>query len=117
MVSVSVSRLRRVFLLSLVLAAALLGLGCAAISQPFGHLAGTHDARLEYAIGSDPVSGRAVPADVAAPGVKARLAAAGIPADVEAGDDERIRVTVDGDVAGVVDDLVTWIARSLDVSR
>jgi RsiW-degrading membrane proteinase PrsW (M82 family) len=105
---VSVSRLRRVFLLSLVLAAALLGLGCAAISQPFGHLAGTHDARLEYAIGSDPVTGRAVPADVVAPGVKARLAAAGIPADVEAGDDERIRVTVDGDVAGVVDDLVTW---------
>jgi RsiW-degrading membrane proteinase PrsW (M82 family) len=90
------------------LGAAFLGLGCTGASSPFGHLAGTNDAALEYVVDPDPATGKMLDVDVAAQGVKARLAAGQIMADVSATDDERVRVVVDSDVAGAADDLVTW---------
>lgn len=86
-------------------AAALL-LGC---SPP--HLAGTNDAALEYAIDPDPATGmRAVSASAAltAAGVKARLAAAQLAADVSATAAGHVRVVSDAEAAGVIDALVLW---------
>src|SRR5579872_7158144 len=92
--------MRLVFTLPLMLAGAL-AMGC---SLP--HLAGTNDAALEYAAGST-AEGEAPPsAALVAAGMKARLASAQIPADVEA--DDRVRVVVDADIAGAVDELLTW---------
>jgi RsiW-degrading membrane proteinase PrsW (M82 family) len=87
----------------LVLASALATLcGCSAV--PFGRLAGSNDAALEYAVDPDP----ATDPRVVAAGVKARLGSAQVMADVEATDAGRVRVVVDGDLAGVVDDLLVW---------
>jgi RsiW-degrading membrane proteinase PrsW (M82 family) len=95
--------------------ASMAALGCST------HLAGTNDAELEYAVAEAPSDSAGQPAApaggaLAAAGVKARLVAAQVPADVDAriaegtGDARavRIRVVVDADVAGAVDGLVTW---------
>jgi RsiW-degrading membrane proteinase PrsW (M82 family) len=82
--------------------------GCTPLSSSFGHLAGTNDARLQYAVEPDPATGKTLPAPLAAASVKSRLASAGVTADVEADDAGRVTVVVDADVAGAVDDLVVW---------
>jgi protease PrsW len=87
--------------------AGLLAAGCQP-SSLFGHLAGTNDAFLEYAIDPDPTTGTAVDAATAGAGVKARLAAGSIMADVDVTEEQRVRVVVDADVAGAADDLVSW---------
>jgi RsiW-degrading membrane proteinase PrsW (M82 family) len=87
------------------LAVAPLVLGC---SPP--HLAGTNDAALDYAAADAPGGApQASPALIAA-GAKARLAAAQIPADVDATAEAEagIQVVADADVAGLVDELLTW---------
>ncbi len=79
------------------------------------HLAGTNDAELEYEPQGDP----AVPAALAAVGVKSRLSSALVPSDVEAigdGSAGRVRVVVDADVAGGVDALLRW-RGGIDVRR
>jgi RsiW-degrading membrane proteinase PrsW (M82 family) len=93
---------------SLVLASAcafaLLGLvGCSP------HLAGTHDAALEYAIDAEPATGKVLDTEAAAARTKARLSAAQITADVdESGDHRRVRIVVDADAAAAVDSLLLW---------
>jgi protease PrsW len=84
------------FLLLLVLAAFVLG--CDGT-----HLAGTHDVALEYEL--PPPS---PPPSAARQQLELRLAAAHIPADVDAVDGRRLRVTVDADAATSADDLVVW---------
>jgi RsiW-degrading membrane proteinase PrsW (M82 family) len=97
----------RAFLGALVLAAlACVVCGCSVAS--LGHLAGTNDAALEYAIDPDPGTGTTLDPRLAAAGVKARLGSAQIMADVDPTDEGRIRVVVDADVAGAVDDLLAW---------
>ena len=95
-------------LVRLTLMLAMLASGCSA-----PHLAGTNDAALEYAVVPDPSTGKAIPGDLAAAGIKARLVSAQVMADVDAiepagADGERVRVVVDADVAGGVDDLLVW---------
>jgi RsiW-degrading membrane proteinase PrsW (M82 family) len=85
-------------------ALALLSLtGC---SMP--HLAGTNDAVLEYAIQPDPATGATLDAALTAAGVKARISSAMVPSDVDVTAQGRVRVVVDADIAGAVDDLVQW---------
>ncbi|HEY1693666.1 MAG TPA: PrsW family intramembrane metalloprotease [Polyangiaceae bacterium] len=86
--------------------------GCSASGSLLGHLAGTNDEELVYAVDEAPPNGPALPALVAR-GVKARLASAAILADVDLTDENvaprvQVRVTVDTDVAPAADDLVTW---------
>ena len=70
-------------------------------------LAGMNDAVLEYAL--DPSSaGGASPSGELAVNVKARLALAQVMADVDAPDSGRVRVIVDADAAGAVDELLRW---------
>ena len=83
---------------------------CCGCSVP--HLAGTNDAELEYETLGDP----AVPAALAAAGVKSRLASALVPSDVSATDTGRVHVVVDADVAGGVDALLRW-RGGIDVRR
>jgi RsiW-degrading membrane proteinase PrsW (M82 family) len=90
------------------IAAALLSTGCAASSAPFGHLAGTNDATLEYIVDPEPTTGKTLDAELTATAVKSRLAAGQIMADVSVTDDGHVRVVVDADVAGTADDLVAW---------
>jgi RsiW-degrading membrane proteinase PrsW (M82 family) len=97
----------------MVLAALVLALGvgctgCAAASAPFGHLAGTNDAALEYVVDPEPTTGKTLDAELTAMGVKSRLAAGQIMADVSVTDEGHVRVVVDADVAGAADDLVVW---------
>jgi RsiW-degrading membrane proteinase PrsW (M82 family) len=78
------------------------------------HLAGTNDAELIYAAQPEPDTGLEPPPAALAAGVKGRLVSAQVPADVEAvaqapaGQSARVRVVVDADIAGAVDELVTW---------
>ncbi len=81
------------------------------------HLAGTNDATLEYEVRPDPASsssssstGTATPLDakLAAAGVKARISSALAPSDVDTTASGTVRVVVDADVAGAVDDLLAW---------
>ncbi len=73
------------------------------------HLAGTHDAALEYDVDADPLTGRTVAADVAAAAAKARLSAGQVAADVsETANGRGVRVVVDADSAAVVDSLLLW---------
>jgi RsiW-degrading membrane proteinase PrsW (M82 family) len=73
------------------------------------HLAGTNDAALEYEAAPG-AAGANLPASTLAAGAKARLALAQIPADVEGSDarDGIVRVVVDAEMAGAVDELLTW---------
>src|SRR5579883_1682900 len=59
------------------------------------HLAGTNDAALDYDVKADPGGGAAPSAEVVAAGVKARLAAAQLAADVDPAGDARVRVVAD----------------------
>jgi RsiW-degrading membrane proteinase PrsW (M82 family) len=88
------------------LAAALLAI----VLSPFAHLAGSHDAALEYVAEAGPEGGAnsSLGASLLAAGVKARLSAGQIMADVSVTGDDRVRVVVDADVAGAVDDLLAW---------
>ena len=96
--------LRRLRLLCLCLLGLCLGTtGCEA-----PHLAGTNDAALEYEIRPDPATGTAIDAQLAAAGVKARISSALAPSDVDATAGGKVRVVVDADVAGAVDDLLAW---------
>lgn len=72
------------------------------------HLAGTNDAALEYEVRPDPVTGATLDASLAAAGVKARLSSALVPSDVDTTEPGHVRVVVDADVAGAVDDLLAW---------
>ncbi|MBV9945936.1 MAG: PrsW family intramembrane metalloprotease [Myxococcales bacterium] len=87
-----------------------LGSGLAGCSP---RLAGTNDAALEYELeptseaAADPASEPAG-ATSAALAVKARLVSARIPAEVTATAEGRVRVVVDADVGGAVDDLLLW---------
>jgi protease PrsW len=83
--------------------AALAVLGC---STP--HLAGTNDAALEYVVEPDPSTGETLDPPLTAVGVKARLASAQVMADVDALESGHVRVVVDADIAGAVDDLLIW---------
>ncbi len=74
----------------------------------FGHLAGTNDAALEYAVDPEPTTGKTLDADLTAPGVKSRLAAGQIMAEVTVTEEGHVRVVVDADVAGTADDLIAW---------
>jgi RsiW-degrading membrane proteinase PrsW (M82 family) len=103
-----VHRSRRFFLSLIVLLTALFCLGCSTVAGSFGHLAGTNDALLEYVVDPDPSTGQTLEPSLAALGVKARLASGAIMADVGATEQGHIRVTVDADVAGAVDDLLVW---------
>lgn len=96
-----VVRLRFALLLAACSTAALFG-----CHEP--HLAGTHDAALDYEIEADPATGARVDPRLAAAGVKARLVAARITADVEENDGGGVRVVIDDEAAGAVDSLVTW---------
>jgi RsiW-degrading membrane proteinase PrsW (M82 family) len=98
-------------MLALAVAAALLGalsLGCSRVDSVFGHLAGTNDAALEYVVDPEPTTGKTLDADVTAPGVKSRLAAGQIMAEVSVTEEGHVRVVVDADVAGAADDLIAW---------
>jgi RsiW-degrading membrane proteinase PrsW (M82 family) len=82
-------------------------LACACSPQ----LAGTNDAELVYVSDPEPQPARgAAPQAPLAAEVKARLVSAQVPADVEAlgGDGSGVRIVVDADIAGAVDELVTW---------
>ena len=81
-------------------------LGTVGCSAP--HLAGTNDAALEYVVVADPSTGKSVDGELAAAGIKSRLASAQVMADIDALESGRIRVVVDADIAGAVDDLVAW---------
>ena len=94
--------LDRLLLALAAVACAILG-GCAAPK-----LAGTNDAQLEYAVAADPTTGKRVDPAVAAAGVKGRLVSAQVMADVDALEDGHVRVVVDADIAGAVDDLLAW---------
>jgi len=72
------------------------------------HLAGTNDAALEYEVRPDPATGTTVDAELAAAGIKARISSALAPSDVDATATGTIRVVVDADTAGAVDDLLAW---------
>jgi protease PrsW len=72
------------------------------------HLAGTNDAALEYTVAPDPATGSTLPAALVAAGAQARLSSAMVPSDVEATADDHVRVVVDADVAGAVDELLAW---------
>jgi RsiW-degrading membrane proteinase PrsW (M82 family) len=101
--------LRAPLLLGTLCAVCLLAcLGCSAASSPFGHLAGSNDAALEYVVDPDPVTGKTLEPSIVATGVKSRLGAGQIMAEVSATDEGRVRVVVDADVAGTADDLVVW---------
>jgi RsiW-degrading membrane proteinase PrsW (M82 family) len=90
--------MRIVFLLLALPFLAAVAMGC---SMP--HLAGTNDAALEY-VPLEPATDRM---ELVAAGMKARLVSAQIPADVDAPEDN-VRVVVDADIAGAVDELLTW---------
>ncbi len=93
----------RAVVVALAALAALVTLGCSP------RLVGTNDAALEYTAVPDPTTGVAVDAQLAAAGLKGRLSAAQIFADVEPTADGRaVRVVVDADAAGAVDSLVLW---------
>lgn len=93
-----VSAILRLFGL-LVFATALLSVGCA---QP--HLAGTNDAKLEYRVtGPNPP-----PLAAVREGIKLRLVAAQLTAEVDTAPPDGIRVTVDADAVDAVDALVRW---------
>jgi RsiW-degrading membrane proteinase PrsW (M82 family) len=85
---------------------ALLFLGAVGCSTP--HLAGTNDAALEYVVDPDPSTRETLDSALTAAGVKSRLASAQVMADVEAVETGRVRVVVDADIAGAVDDLLVW---------
>jgi RsiW-degrading membrane proteinase PrsW (M82 family) len=72
------------------------------------HLAGTNDAALEYAILPDPSTGSTLAPGLVAAGVKSRLSSAMVPSDVDTTTDDHVRVVVDADVAGAVDELLSW---------
>jgi RsiW-degrading membrane proteinase PrsW (M82 family) len=74
------------------------------------HLAGTHDAQLEYQVSADPESAQAqaTSSSDASKYVKWRLTAAQVTADVEAVGADRVRVTIDQDLAEFADDLLHW---------
>ncbi len=91
---------------ALAIGLALACVGCLGCEMP--HLAGTNDAALEYEILPDPASKTAMDPQLAAAGVKARLSSAMVPSDVDATDTGHVRVVVDADIAGAVDDLLTW---------
>jgi protease PrsW len=103
--------LRRLLFVVLTCLACLACLGC---STP--HLAGTNDAALQYVVTPDPLTGKPLGGELAAAGVKARLVSAQVMADVDAEesggpdapDGDRVRVVVDADVSGVVDELLVW---------
>ena len=101
-------------LLRLALPGALAIVILAGCSMP--HLAGTNDAVLEYAIQPDPATGTTLEAPLTAAGVKARISSAMVPSDVDATPEGLVRVVVDADIAGAVDDLVQW-RGGLRVSR
>jgi RsiW-degrading membrane proteinase PrsW (M82 family) len=90
-------------LLAVLAFVALAVVGC---STP--HLAGTNDAALEYVVEPDPSTGETLDGPLAAAGVKARLASAQVMAEVDALETGRVRVVVDADIAGAVDDLLIW---------
>ena len=80
----------------------------AALTACRDHLAGTHDAQLVYQIAADPQSATMTPSSDAAQYVKWRLTAAQVTADVEAVGADRVRVTIDQDLAEYADDLLHW---------
>jgi RsiW-degrading membrane proteinase PrsW (M82 family) len=90
------------------IAAVLWLVGCAAAGSPFGHLAGTNDAALEYVVDPEPTTGKTLDVELTAMGVKSRLASGQIMADVSVTEEGHVRVVVDADVAGAADDLVLW---------
>jgi RsiW-degrading membrane proteinase PrsW (M82 family) len=91
----------------LALAAMLLAVtGCTGCEAP--HLAGTNDAALEYEVRPDHGTGTTIDASLAAVGVKARISSALSPSDVSTTESGHVRVVVDADVAGAVDDLLAW---------
>ncbi len=91
---------------AILLGLCLLCLGTTGCEAP--HLAGTNDAALEYEIRPDPATGAAIDAQLAAAGVKARISSALAPSDVDTTAAGTVRVVVDADVAGAVDDLLAW---------
>src|SRR4029077_19220822 len=96
-------RLRYALYAVATLTAACFLLGCAPI-----RLAGTNDAVLEYTLhphsgGGDPGSSGALAANV-----KVRLVMAQVMADVDAPEAGRVRVVVDADAAGAVDEPLWW---------
>ncbi len=73
------------------------------------HLAGTNDAALDYALAEEAPGGAAPSLALVAAAAKTRLASAQIPADVEpATDAQAVHVIADADIAGLVDELLTW---------
>jgi RsiW-degrading membrane proteinase PrsW (M82 family) len=103
------------------LAAAACALAAASLGCAPTHLAGTNDAALDYSRVPPVPAATAATAPIAATAgavlaaeMKARLVSAQVPADVEllaaqAGEpSERVRVVVDADIAGFVDELLTW---------
>lgn len=74
------------------------------------HLAGTHDVELDYEVlkTEREVAAAATPPSATRGAVEARLGAAHVPADVEPAADGHLHVTVDGDSADAVDDVLGW---------
>ncbi len=98
----SVDRLR-------VLAALLLAVTAGLLAGCSPHLAGTNDAAVDYEVDADPKTGQPVDAALAAAGMKARLSAAQISADVDvAADGRHVRVVIDADGVPTVDALLLW---------
>ena len=98
--------------LAFAFALASIALAAAALAALTGceapHLAGTNDAALEYEVRPDPATGTTLDAQLAAAGVKARISSALAPSDVDTTGSGAVRVVVDADVAGAVDDLLAW---------
>jgi RsiW-degrading membrane proteinase PrsW (M82 family) len=97
------ARATRLAIAAIALAFAFASAGCEA-----PHLAGTNDAALEYEVRPDPATGTTLDAQLAAAGVKARISSALAPSDVDTTESGAVRVVVDADVAGAVDDLLAW---------
>ena len=93
---------------SAVLAMCVLAAVVACLTGCDDHLAGTHDATLTYEIYDDVETGKPLANALAAQRIKSRLIGAQITADVEPAGDDRVEVTVDRDLAELVDDLVHW---------
>jgi RsiW-degrading membrane proteinase PrsW (M82 family) len=72
------------------------------------HLAGTHDATLTYQIYDDVETGKPLGSVYAAQRMKSRLIGAQVTADVDPLGDDEVTVTVDRDLAELVDSLVHW---------
>ncbi len=72
------------------------------------HLAGTHDATLTYQIYDDVETGKPLGNAFAAQRIKTRLIGAQVTADVDPLGDDEVTVTVDRDLAELVDGLVHW---------